>query len=305
MNDMNGSHLELEVLSALIDGALPTADIAAAEAHLASCAECQAERARLERTVHAIHMLPAVRPPRSFRLEPTAAPAAPARASREPTAPAYEPPAPGRVSWLTPGLLRSLAGIAAALMVVLFVADAFVPYRAVSPTAATTTAGGPADVPISSQQQPREAAPGAAQRGAPAPPAQFAAPASPAADSAGTSADSVAAAPAAQNARRAAESGSTPDQSEAVSGGAAAAPAPANAPRTFMNAPPSGGDAAASAAQNDAAKVRPPASPPAPTPSYPGGGLRPLHVGAGFGALAFLLVVASTIVARRRAAPGQ
>jgi hypothetical protein len=49
--------------------------------------------------------------------------------------------------------------------------------------------------------------------------------------------------------------------------------------------------------QSDTAKAVP--APPVGNAGT-GGGLRPIHVGAGFGALAFLLIVASAIVARRR-----
>ncbi len=288
MSQTNGSHLDIELLSALVDGELPAAEMAAAEAHLATCTVCRAERARLERTVHAIQVLPAVRPPRSFRIEPAVAPAPAEQAPRPLPPPTFVQPPPSRVSWLSPGLLRSLAGVAVAVMVVLFIADAFVPSQAVSRTAAVTPAGGAA---------------AAAPRSASAPPAQLAAPAPSAADNRGIPSESQAAAPSSGAAGGAADRAGTTSGSEAEGGGAEATPAIASAPRALSNAPLPGGAAASNAAPNGATNAGPTASPPAPTVSYSGGGLRPLHLGAAFGGLAFLLIVASTILARRRAAP--
>ncbi len=302
MSQTNGSHLDIELLSALVDGELPAAEMAAAEAHLATCTVCRAERARLERTVHAIQVLPAVRPPRSFRIEPAVAPAPAEQAPRPLPPPTFVQPPPSRVSWLSPGLLRSLAGVAVAVMVVLFIADAFVPSQAVSRTAAVTPAGGAA---AAAQQRAREAAPApaAAPRSASAPPAQLAAPAPSAADNRGIPSESQAAAPSSGAAGGAADRAGTTSGSEAEGGGAEATPAIASAPRALSNAPLPGGAAASNAAPNGATNAGPTASPPAPTVSYSGGGLRPLHLGAAFGGLAFLLIVASTILARRRAAP--
>jgi hypothetical protein len=324
MSATNDSHLDVEIISALIDGALATPEADAAQAHLASCAVCQAERAQLEHTVHALRVLPAARPPRSFRIDAAvvSAPTAPA------TVPAAAPPAPratgsGRAAWLSPGLLRSLAGVAAGLMVVLFIADAFVPYRAGSSARDLIATGGAALAPVASQVQNQAAARAPApsdqradQRaeGAPAAPAvaeggaperaaaQFYAPARQAGDSAGATADFVPPTPAATSARQAPASAG--GQSGAAAGAAAAVPAaPANAPSAGNSSETLGAGPPPGSVMADPAKSAASQAPPVVVNQvYPRDSLRPLHLGAGFGALAFLLIVASVILARRRAA---
>ncbi len=313
----NDNHLDVEVISALIDGALPAQEADAADAHLASCSRCQAERAQLEQTVRAVRALPAVRPPRSFRIEAAATPTGAGTPSAWP--PPQHSPMPARGSWLSPGLLRSLAGVAAGLMVVLFVADAFVPYgppgggrgvfatggAALAPVGSQLQNAPEARAPASSDQPSSEAVPGpAAQRGAAAPPAaRFSAPASQAADSAGSPADSIAVAPAPQGGQstgRAAESGDAAGGGTTDTRGDAVPAAPANAPRSVDSRPTVGAVAAPADSQAAAKAGAPQAPPTVVNVVYPRGTLRPLHVGAGFGALAFALIAASMILARRR-----
>lgn len=57
------THLSFEALNLYIDAQLGAAERAAADAHLAGCAECQAALARLERTLGALAGLPPVRIP--------------------------------------------------------------------------------------------------------------------------------------------------------------------------------------------------------------------------------------------------
>jgi hypothetical protein len=318
MSATNNSHLDVEIISALIDGALPAPEADAAQAHLAGCAVCQAERAQLEHTVHALRVLPAARPPRSFRIDAAVASAPTA------TPQAAAPPAPratgvGRAAWLSPGLLRSLAGVAAGLMVVLFIADAFTPYRAGSSGSGAFATGGAALAPVASQVQNQAAArapapsdqraegtpavPAVAEGGAPVrPAAQFYAPARQASDSAGATADFVPLTPVEASARQAPASAG--DQSGATTGGAAVVPAAsANAPSAENAFAPRGAGPPPGGVMADPVKSAASQAPPAVVNQvYPRDSLRPLHVGAGFGALAFLLIVASVILGRRRAA---
>ena len=112
---MRDDHATLEQLSALLDSELPEIEANVVRHHLDGCPACRADVERLRETVAAVRALPTVAPPRSFRLEPVAA---------------SSPPALVRLAdWLRPSpvALRAVAGVAAALMVVVFVADAFQP----------------------------------------------------------------------------------------------------------------------------------------------------------------------------------
>lgn len=64
------THLAIEVLSAYIDHALPPADRARADAHLATCEACRQELRELTTTVALLGTLPEPRPRRSFQLSP-------------------------------------------------------------------------------------------------------------------------------------------------------------------------------------------------------------------------------------------
>lgn len=63
-----GPHLDLDALSALVDGALPPAEAAAARGHLTGCAACAADLGELRATVALLREMPRYRPRRSFVL---------------------------------------------------------------------------------------------------------------------------------------------------------------------------------------------------------------------------------------------
>ncbi len=63
------AHLDPEVLSALIDGALPEAQARRARAHLAACSRCRRELEQLEQLRTWLAALPAPEPRRSFTLD--------------------------------------------------------------------------------------------------------------------------------------------------------------------------------------------------------------------------------------------
>ncbi len=64
------THLAIEVLSAYVDNALPAADWAHADAHLATCEGCRQELRELSAMVALLGTLPEPRPRRSFQLSP-------------------------------------------------------------------------------------------------------------------------------------------------------------------------------------------------------------------------------------------
>ena len=107
---MQSAHPTTEELSALLDGESPPAEADAVRSHVETCAECRAELDQLRTTVALLRALPAAAPPRSFRVS--------------------EQHSRGRLLTFplqrlaSPVALRALAGVAAALMVVVFVADA-------------------------------------------------------------------------------------------------------------------------------------------------------------------------------------
>ncbi|HEU0114197.1 MAG TPA: zf-HC2 domain-containing protein, partial [Thermomicrobiales bacterium] len=61
-------HLDLDVLSAWVDGALDRDEREAVAAHLAACAACRADRDELRATVTLLQALPQFAPRRSFQL---------------------------------------------------------------------------------------------------------------------------------------------------------------------------------------------------------------------------------------------
>ncbi|HET7094195.1 MAG TPA: zf-HC2 domain-containing protein, partial [Thermomicrobiales bacterium] len=63
-------HLDLDALSAWIDGALDSAEREAVAAHLAACPACRADRDELQATVTLLRALPQFAPRRSFQLGP-------------------------------------------------------------------------------------------------------------------------------------------------------------------------------------------------------------------------------------------
>ena len=102
-------------LSAYLDGALPTADRAAVDAHLASCDDCRARLSELRATARLIASLPSPAPSR--RLVPRLA-AVPA--------------------WLAP--LRTLSTLASGVAVFLFIASALLANIGTLATSTATTA---------------------------------------------------------------------------------------------------------------------------------------------------------------------
>src|SRR5687767_14369211 len=59
-----------EELSAYLDGQLAAEDLAELEQHIERCALCREELQDLQATVAVLQALPAIRPPRSFTLDP-------------------------------------------------------------------------------------------------------------------------------------------------------------------------------------------------------------------------------------------
>ncbi|MPZ15858.1 MAG: hypothetical protein GEU73_15790 [Chloroflexi bacterium] len=105
---MQSDHVGTEALSALLDGHLSDRERETVEAHLAGCPACRIDLEQLRRTVSLLQAMPAAAPARSF-------------AVRE----AVPPARVGLVHRMArPPLLRALAGAAAALMVVVLLADA-------------------------------------------------------------------------------------------------------------------------------------------------------------------------------------
>ncbi|MDQ3808730.1 MAG: hypothetical protein M3336_00395, partial [Chloroflexota bacterium] len=74
-------HLSDDVLSLLVDERLPPAEVPAAQAHLATCAECGQRLDELRAVTRLLRRLPAVEPPRDFSIGPRAVPE-PARVVR-------------------------------------------------------------------------------------------------------------------------------------------------------------------------------------------------------------------------------
>lgn len=169
---MQSPHPTTEELSALLDGELPAAEADAIRRHLDTCAACRADLEALRGTIAMLRVLPAAAPPRSFRV--------------------FDAPKPGGLlafplaRLASPVALRALAGVAAALMVVLFVADAA---RIDAPRADTGAAdlrappGSPAAGEARPDQATRQAPPALAPQRAPSSAGGPAAGASSAADS--------------------------------------------------------------------------------------------------------------------------
>ena len=67
---LRAQHLDLDALSAYLDGALEPGEMAAARAHLATCPECAQDLAEMRATVALLQGLPQYAPRRSFQLGP-------------------------------------------------------------------------------------------------------------------------------------------------------------------------------------------------------------------------------------------
>jgi anti-sigma factor RsiW len=155
-------HPTFEELSALLDDELAEAEAGDVRSHLVTCVECRAEIDRLRATVSLLRLVPVAAPPRSFRLD------------QPPPAPLLRLPA-----WRLPSplALRGLAGVAAALMVVLFLADAtgpaVSPSRSVAPAVGLSApAAGDSQEDRAGPQAPRAVAPQRAPGAAAGGPAQ-------------------------------------------------------------------------------------------------------------------------------------
>ena len=153
---MDSEHAAVEQLSALLDGELGDDEARTVEAHVADCAGCRADLERLRATVSLLRATPFLAPPRSFLLPRPQ----PARASLL------------RFPWLprSPLALRSLAAVAAALTLVLFLADPLLrpdQYVAVQPSLSAPAAGGGSGAAEQSRQVVPQAGPGVST-GAPA-----------------------------------------------------------------------------------------------------------------------------------------
>jgi hypothetical protein len=152
-------HATEEQLSALLDSQLPEPEAASILAHLEGCELCRTDLERLRATVTLLQSLPVVASPRPFGL------------SGEPER-RIEPVSDPRPSllrlprWLaSPVALRALAGAAAALTLVLFIADAAL-QPVTSPRSAPVSLSAPAPAANDSgsgqgaaRAEPRAAAP--------------------------------------------------------------------------------------------------------------------------------------------------
>ena len=117
---MQVDHLTDEQLSALVDGEVTEAERGDLESHLGECTACGARLQALQRTVALVRQLPSVAMPRLFVLTDVQ--------TRAPSAGAAAAPRAARTGALVrPLWLRAAAGLAAALMVVFFFADAIAP----------------------------------------------------------------------------------------------------------------------------------------------------------------------------------
>lgn len=138
-------HLDLDAMSLLLDDALPPAERAAAEAHLAACPDCREDYEELRATVRLLHGLPQYAPRRSFTLTPEQA-----RLAVSP---------PRRLSWPGEGVLRWAALAVAALLLLTTVGQQ-----------TFDRSGGPApSAPIAAPAPPQAAQPdfAASEQGAP------------------------------------------------------------------------------------------------------------------------------------------
>ncbi len=140
-------HLDLDALSAAIDGTLPPSDAAAARAHLAACPDCRRDEAELRATVDLLRNLPQYEPSRSFVLgpehargrsagsawRPAAATATPTLPSSRPSPAAPEATAAGEAhAWgsrLLPGIrvLQVATAVVALLLVLVTAGDLMSP----------------------------------------------------------------------------------------------------------------------------------------------------------------------------------
>lgn len=163
-NQTNNMHLDVELLSAYIDGEVTRQEASLVEHHLQECGSCSEELASLQWTVNLLREVPPVPVPRSFVVRP-------ADIEPEPARQRFTFP-----NWLVNGLQWATVATAA-LAILVFAADFL-------------TVGRPATAPAITQpplalQTQREAAPMAVEEEAPAesaPPeaAEMAAPQAPA-----------------------------------------------------------------------------------------------------------------------------
>jgi anti-sigma factor RsiW len=153
-------HATEEQLSALLDSQLPEPEAASILAHLEGCELCRTDLERLRATVTLLQSLPVVASPRPFGLSGW-----PERRTGSPVS-NRRPSLLRLPEWLaSPVALRALAGAAAALTVVLFIADAALqpvtsPRSApVSLSAPAPTANDSASGQAAARAEPRAAAP--------------------------------------------------------------------------------------------------------------------------------------------------
>ena len=153
-------HATEEQLSALLDGQLPEPEAGAVLAHLEGCERCRTDLERLRETLAMLHSLPAVAPPRSFRLPGLPEQRIDQRVSGR------RPSLLRLPEWLAaPTALRALAGAAAALTLVLFIADAALqPVTSPRPAPVSLSAPAPAandsaPGPAAARSEPRAAVP--------------------------------------------------------------------------------------------------------------------------------------------------
>ena len=141
---VDGEHPAVEELSALFDGQLAENEARAVRAHLDACPSCAAQLAELRATVSLLSRMPAAAPPRSFRVP----------------RPAQERRGLIRVpTWLfaPPTALRAFAGVAAAVMLVLFIGDAaFQPVRQERPVSLSAPAPAASDAAPAAAQANQE-----------------------------------------------------------------------------------------------------------------------------------------------------
>ncbi|MBM2809274.1 MAG: zf-HC2 protein [Chloroflexi bacterium] len=156
---METQHLDVEQLSALLDGELAEGERGAIAAHLAGCAACRQELERLRGAVMLLRAVPPAPIPRSFAIG-DASSLRRLEIERLPIMGAHRTSGSGFFARVE--LWRALAGLATALMVMVFVVDAVRPDLGATTTSrleAPSAVRAPASQNIAAETSASDAAP--------------------------------------------------------------------------------------------------------------------------------------------------